>query len=71
MSLTNLKSLIVDCELGPFKLGPCSSTCGTQAVRTKTRKVIQKAAYGGKPCDGKTRIMENCRLPACPSKISF
>ena len=46
-------------------LGKCSASCGSTAFRTKTRQVIQKAAYGGKQCD-KTRITENCGLPECP-----
>ena len=48
-------------------LGKCSATCGSKAFRTKTRQVIQKAAYGGKQCD-KTKITENCDLDECPSK---
>ena len=58
----------VDCKLGPYKLGSCSATCGINAVRTKTRQVVQKAAYGGKDCQGKMKITENCGLIPCPSK---
>ena len=58
----------VDCKLGAYKLGPCSATCGLNAVRTKTRQVLQKAAHGGKDCQGKTKITENCGLLPCKSK---
>ena len=57
----------VDCKLGPYLEGSCSATCGTSAVKTKTRQVVQKAAYGGKECEGTTKITENCGLSPCPS----
>ena len=61
----------VDCKLGPYKSGSCSATCGINAVRTRTRQVIQKAAYGGKDCQGKTKITENCGLLPCSGKYSL
>ena len=57
---------LVDCKLGAYKLGQCSATCGISAVRSKRRQVIQKAAYGGKPCDDNTKVIENCGLLPCP-----
>ena len=57
---------LVDCKLGDYELGECSATCGILAVRSKTRQVLQKAAYGGKPCDNDTKVIENCGLMPCP-----
>ena len=66
-ALINRINILVDCKLGEWMIGKCSATCGSKAFRTKTRQIIQKAAYGGKTCD-KTRITENCGLSECPSK---
>ena len=63
----NIINILVDCKLGEWMIGECSATCGSKAIRTKTRQVIQKEAYGGEKC-AKTRITENCGLPECPSK---
>ena len=57
---------IVDCEFGPWVMGTCNATCGPSSFRTKTRKKVTEAAYGGQECTNKTEIFENCNLDPCP-----
>ena len=63
------KLLIVDCKLGPWIDSPCNATCGTNAVKTLTRQIIQPSMNGGKPCIGDLKKTENCDLTPCPSKF--
>ena len=58
---------LVDCQWGPWSETNCNATCGN-AHKNKTRQVLQKAAYGGKPCTGKSFVMEECKLKPCPGK---
>ena len=57
---------IVDCEFGRWKVGPCNATCGPSSFRTKTRKIVTKAANGGQECTNETEIFESCNLDPCP-----
>ena len=58
----------MDCKLGQWEKGPCTATCGNSAVRKVTRKVLQQALNGGKPCHGKTENTERCNILPCPGK---
>ena len=62
---------IVDCEFGGWEIGPCNATCGPSSFRTKTRKIVAKAAYGGQECTNETEIFENCNLDPCPGNGSI
>ena len=59
--------LLVDCEWGEWTESKASATCG-EAFKTKTRKIIQKAAYGGKQCEGSSFKKDNVQLAPCASK---
>ena len=57
----------VDCKWGPWSESQCNSTCGN-SYRNKTRQIVQKSAYGGRSCSGKSKIIEVCKLNPCPGK---
>ena len=61
----NLNKILVDCEWGPWIESKCNATCG-EASKTKTRKIKQKAAYGGQPCSGDSVVTKKCNLKPCP-----
>ena len=65
----NASKILVDCKLGPWEKGPCSTTCGDSSVRTLKRKVIQNASNGGKDCEGKTEMVAKCRVSPCPGLL--
>ena len=44
------------------------ATCG-QSSKTKSREIVQKAAYGGKECEGFAMESELVQLEPCPSKF--
>ena len=48
----------------------CNATCG-DAYKTKTRKIVQTAAFGGLPCKGESLITEKCQLKPCPGNYTF
>ena len=57
---------LVDCKWGEWTdLGDCSQTCGDDAVKKLTRKITNKAKYGGSPCVGDTTKIINCDLEPC------
>ena len=62
---------IVDCEFSGWEIGPCNATCGPSSFRTKTRKIVTKAANGGQECTNETEIFENCNLDPCPGNKSI
>ena len=68
--VVNFFQFIVDCKLGPWIESPCNATCGTNAVKTLTRKVIQPSMNGGKSCPGELKKTETCNLIPCPSKYN-
>ena len=45
-----------------------NATCG-EAFKTKSREIAQKAAYGGKECEGLAIKSERVQLKPCPSKF--
>ena len=45
-----------------------NATCG-EAFKTKSREIVQKAAYGGKECEGLAIESERIQLKPCPSKF--
>ena len=45
-----------------------NATCG-EAFKTKSREIAQKAAYGGKECEGLAIQSETVQLKPCPSKF--
>ena len=57
---------IVDCQWSPWSDPGCSAKCGATLNKTLTRKVEQKAAYGGKQCIGNPEKIVNCGLKECP-----
>ena len=64
-----LLSFQVDCKLGSWSDEPCTATCGTSSTKRLTRKVIQEALYGGKPCLDTTEKTEECNVPPCPGEF--
>ena len=59
--------LLVNCKWGQWSEWNINATCG-EAFKTKTRKIIQKAAYGGKQCEGSSVETKKFQLPPCQSK---
>ena len=59
--------LLVNCKWGQWSEWNINATCG-EAFKTKTRKIIQKAAYGGKQCEGSSFEKKNVQLRPCASK---
>lgn len=54
-----------DCKVSPWSdWGPCTATCGPEAVKERTRKVMKKPRHGGMDCPS---LMErqSCNLPPC------
>ncbi len=43
--------------------GPCSLTCGSDAVKKRTRNCHRQS---GRPCSGFETESKNCELIACP-----
>ena len=59
--------LLVDCEWGEWTESKAIATCG-ETFKMKTRKIVKKAAYGGKQCEGLSVETEKVQLRPCPSK---
>ena len=57
--------------MGPWLEGSCNATCGTNSVKTLTRKIVQNAMNGGKQCDpfSVTKKTVNCGYSRCPSEF--
>ena len=50
--LTLLSEILADCKWGPWDAWSfCTKTCGGGS-RTKSRKIVQIAVYGGNQCNG-------------------
>ena len=62
----NVWTIVVDCKWGPWSDQECSATCGTSAMKTLTRKIELKAAFGGRRCIGDSTKIANCGLKPCP-----
>ena len=57
----------VNCKWNDFgKWSDCSQDCGGGWQR-RSRTVNQKAAFGGKQCDGCAAETRACNTHACPS----
>ena len=63
--------ILVNCLWSVWEESDCSATCGAEAFRTRTRKVIREAENDGS-CSGKRQEIESCNLDPCPKrKISY
>ena len=60
-------AFLVDCKWGEWSEWNANATCG-EAFKTKTRKIIQKAAFGGIQCEGSSVEMKKVQLQPCASK---
>ena len=58
--------IIVDCKWSQYgDWSSCSSSCG-ESRKAKARYQIQAALYGGKDCEGDSKMFEACDLEPCP-----
>ena len=61
-----LVSCPVNCELGAWTQGDCSTTCG-EGVYSETREILVEPKNGGNPCASTERVDLPCQdLPVCP-----
>jgi hypothetical protein len=59
----------IDCKVsGWTDYDTCSEKCGGTGFRTKTRSVINQAAFGGSKCPGTSMKDSDCNTHACPTK---
>ncbi|XP_053961979.1 spondin-1 isoform X2 [Anastrepha ludens] len=49
----------VDCAVSEWEPRPCNVTCG-EGMQIKTRRVLRRAKYGGKPCPKHLVRLEKC-----------
>ena len=61
---------LVNCLWSVWKESDCSSSCGPEAFRTKSRTVIRQAENGG-TCKGKNQEIESCNLARCPTRMTY
>ena len=62
----NTQACPSDCKVSTwFAWGDCSTTCGAEGVRTRTREERVQATNGGKPCPSLSEEAP-CGLGACP-----
>ena len=54
------------CEWGPWKIGECSTTCGTGLRMNSRNKTV--AEQQGEFCLGKSTKTEKCNMRECPGK---
>ena len=65
--INHISIFIVNCKWNDFgKWSDCSQDCGGGWQR-RSRTVKQKAAFGGKQCDGCAAETRACNTHACPS----
>ena len=55
----------VNCKWGRWNWQSCDVTCGG-GTQSGTRRVIQQAANGGRPCSGPSRATRTCNSEDCP-----
>ena len=66
-----LTEILADCKWGPWDAWSfCTKTCGGGS-RTKLRKIVQIAVYGGSQCNGSNIETEICNEQICPGKLEF
>ena len=71
MYLTLLSEIPADCKWGPWDAWSlCTKTCGGGS-RTKSRKVVQIAVYGGNQCNESNIETETCNEQICPGRNEF
>ena len=66
-----LSEILADCKWGPWDAWKlCTKTCGGGS-RTKMRKIVQLAVYGGEQCNGSNIETEICNEQICPGRNEF
>ena len=61
---------LVDCEWSNWIIGQCSKSCGA-GFRRRTRSPKIESQNGGKDCDGRSTVFENCYLSECPGNVTI
>ena len=62
--------ILVNCLWSVWEESDCLATCGAEAFRTRTRKVIREAENEGS-CSGERQEIESCNLDPCPKRKIF
>ncbi|XP_055906026.1 spondin-1 [Eupeodes corollae] len=67
LSVEDLRLEKVDCKVSEWVAHSCNATCG-DGVEIKTRKVLRRPKYGGKPCPKKMVRFDKC-YKRCPEEL--
>lgn len=72
----NINPCPVDCVMGNWSdWSDCPATCSNVAAPpasvTRTRPLLQAAAWGGLPCSGALKETQDCKLTSCPIGCSY
>ena len=72
LSIITTNQFKANCTWSSWKESDCTTTCGSEAFRTRSRSIIKEAKNGGS-CEGKNREIVSCNLDDCPTSkfLSF
>ena len=70
LSIISTNQFKANCTWSSWIESDCTATCGSEAFRTRNRRIIKEAKNGGS-CEGKNREIVSCNLDNCPTSKSL